>query len=242
MKSMILAAGLALVATGVVAQDREEFIRDNILAIFYNEFGHALIDVRDLPIFGQKEDAADVASVMLMHSLYEEETAIQMVMSAAKAFYADAVQEAKSDDVPYWDSHGASEQRYFNTICVFYGGNPDERSDMIDVMGLPEERAEGCEEEFMQADFSWGNALADIASEEGAVSFDLDVRDESAPITKLTITEELEAMNRTFALENPLPVRIESCGEANAYYDPNDQSITMCTEFEESLGLVFDNM
>ncbi|MDG2454039.1 MAG: DUF4344 domain-containing metallopeptidase, partial [Paracoccaceae bacterium] len=72
MKSMILAAGLALVATGVVAQDREEFIRDNILAIFYHEFGHALIDVRDLPIFGQEEDAADVASVMLMHSLYEE--------------------------------------------------------------------------------------------------------------------------------------------------------------------------
>ena len=34
------------------------YIESNTLAIFYNELGHALIDVLNIPIYGQEEDAA----------------------------------------------------------------------------------------------------------------------------------------------------------------------------------------
>ncbi len=81
---------LTLLGTTAQAQDAEEYIRDNILSIFYNELGHALIDLLELPIFGQEEDAADVASVMLMHVLYEEEAAQVMVMPTGDAFLAEA--------------------------------------------------------------------------------------------------------------------------------------------------------
>lgn len=47
-----LAAALALTATTATARDAEEYIRDNTLAIFYHELGHAPIDILKLPIFG----------------------------------------------------------------------------------------------------------------------------------------------------------------------------------------------
>lgn len=220
----------SLLATPVAAQDAEEFVRDNVLAIFYHELGHALIDVLELPIFGQEEDAADVASVMLMHYLYENDVATQMVMSTAQAFSAEADEE--HGEVAFWGVHGASEQRYYNLICIFYGGDPDNREDMITVMGLPEERAETCPEEFDQADYSWGNVLADISTDDPGDSFVLDLRGDDAPVTALAMEEEVAALNADFVLPVSLPVIVEDCGEANAFYDPASREITMCTEFE----------
>ncbi|MEL6573077.1 MAG: DUF4344 domain-containing metallopeptidase [Pseudomonadota bacterium] len=227
-----------LLTTPAMAQDAEEFVRDNVLAIFYHELGHALIDVLELPIYGQEEDAADVASVMLMHYLYDNEVATQMVMSTAQAFSAEAAEEA--GDVAFWGVHGASEQRYYNTICIFYGGDPDNREEMITVMGLPEERAETCGEEFDQADYSWGNVLADISTDDPSDSFVLNIRSDDAPITALAMEEEVAALNFDFVLPVSLPVIVEDCGEANAFYDPDAREITMCTEFEAYLAELFD--
>lgn len=240
MKKIWLAAVALMVPHLALADDAEEFIRSNILAIFYHEFGHALIDLRQLPIYGQEEDAADVASVMLMHMLYEDDAATQLVMDTADAFYAEAMAEA--GELAFWDVHGASEQRYYNTICIFYGGDPDNREDMIDVMGLPEYRAASCPEEFDQAAYSWGVALEEIIIDAPGNSFVLDIKDDSAPVMSATIAAELEALNNDFGLDQPLPVIVDSCGEANAYYDPQAQSITMCTEFEPHLQALFDEL
>lgn len=234
-----LAACIAALATPSFAQDAEEYVRDNVLAIFYHELGHALIDIRQLPIFGQEEDAADVASVMLMHSLYDEETAQAMIMSTADSFLAEAENEA--GNVSFWGTHGASEQRYYNTICIFVGGNPEARAELAETMGLPEERAEWCETEFEQADYSWGNALAEIVVDTPSNTFVLGKTDEAAPITLNTIREELAALNKDFGLDDPLPVNIESCGEPNAFYDPQTKSITMCTEYEAHLYELYES-
>ena len=52
-----------LMLPGLAAADeeREAFVEANLLGIFYHELGHALIDILQLPVFGQEEDAADVA-------------------------------------------------------------------------------------------------------------------------------------------------------------------------------------
>ena len=70
--------------------EAEDFARSNILAIFCHEFGHALIDILDLPIYGREEDAADNAAVLLMEWLYDEATATQMVMDTADAFWVES--------------------------------------------------------------------------------------------------------------------------------------------------------
>jgi hypothetical protein len=72
-----------------------------VLAIFYHALGHASIDLRQLPIYGQEEDAADVASVILMHALYDEEAVQAMVISTADAFLAEA--EKGAGEIAFYD-------------------------------------------------------------------------------------------------------------------------------------------
>ena len=232
---------LTLAATPVIADDNfaaEDFARNNILAIFYHEFGHALVDILDLPIYGREEDAADNASVLLMETLYDEATAEQMVIDTADAFWAESWEQA--DDLPVWGIHGLSEQRYYNTICIFYGGDPDSRGDMIDLMGLPQDRAETCEEDYAAVDHSWGTVLRGLAhQDDDAPGLRLEVRSDEAPLTASLLAAEMAVINAAFDLPQDVPVVIENCGEANAYYFLQTQSITLCVEFEAYLLEVY---
>ena len=66
------------------------YIESNTLAIFYHELGHALIDVLNIPIYGQEEDAADVLSVVLFDEIYEKEDSDLIAYDAALSMLIDA--------------------------------------------------------------------------------------------------------------------------------------------------------
>ena len=240
----VLVAALGISAAPAMADEaRDAFVDANVLGIFYHELGHAMIDILDLPIFGQEEDAADVASVMLIDRLYNEDYATQMIIDTADAYYAEAMQDAANGEIAFWGIHGANEQRYYNTICVFYGGAPDAREEMKTVMGLPDDRAAGCPDEYDQADYSWGAVLDKISRDAQAQNvFSLRVEEPGAPITEMVMAQEIDALNEDFDIGIDLPVVIKSCGEANAFYYPDTQSITICTEFEAELIDIFNQL
>lgn len=227
---------LALLVAGVpgslMADEAEDaFVEANILGIFYHELGHALIDVMQMPVFGQEEEAADVASILLIDHLFEPESALDMAYDVANGFWAEAVANA-GDPVPYWDVHGPDEQRFYNTVCLFYGGDPDTRDDFAEDMELPEERAEYCVEEYELASDSWGAVFDDLA--EGGVPM-LFTADVAGSFTAGIIAAEVEALNADFGFPSTVQVITGECDEANAFYDPSDQSIIMCEEFEDHL-------
>ena len=60
--------------------------------------------------------------------------------------------EVEDTDPPsmaeYADEHSTSEQRRFNLLCMAYGSDPELFEDVAAWGGLPEERADICEEEF----------------------------------------------------------------------------------------------
>ena len=68
--------------------DEDRFVEANLLSIFYHEMGHAMIDVLRLPVFGQEEDAADVASILMIDGFYDEEVAQDLAYDAAFGFWA----------------------------------------------------------------------------------------------------------------------------------------------------------
>lgn len=227
-----VALAIAMLPGAVFAEGHvDDYVASNLLAIFYHEFGHALIDVMQLPVFGQEEDAADVLSTLLIHEFYEEEAAVQIAYDTAFSFLSDAEQ---SEEVAYWDTHGPDLQRYYNTVCLFVGGNFEAREDIAEELGLPEERLLSCEEEFELAYDSWGPVLGDITKEGGGESMVFTGAPSDDPLIQLTydvISEEVSALNKEFELPIVVEIRIEPCGEPNAFYDLGDKSITMCTEF-----------
>jgi len=226
----VCAGALALAAPA--GADEQAFVEANILGIFYHEFGHALIDILGLPVFGQEEDAADVASILMIDAFYDEEAAQALAYDAAFGFWAEA---EISDEVAYWAVHGLDEQRFYNTVCLFYGANPEDRDDFAADMGLPEERAETCPEEFELANDSWGPAFDEITGSGQTMRYD----GGGNSLTAQLIAEEVAALNADFALPDILTIRVEDCGEANAFYDLDEVAIIMCTEFEDHLKLLY---
>lgn len=216
-------------------EDLQGYVESNLLSVFYHELGHALIDIQGLPIFGQEEDAADVLSVFLIDAFWEEESAVQIAYDSAFGFQAEADQY----EPIFWDVHGPDLQRYYNLVCVFYGANPDEREDVAQELGLPEERAEWCDAEYDQAAGSWGAALDEITTDKGGNTIRLGrvERDsDGAEVTANLMDEEIKALNLEFKLPSRLVVNVEACGEANAWYDPEVKEIIMCTEFADDIA------
>jgi len=216
-------------------EDLQSYVESNLLSVFYHELGHALIDIMGLPIFGQEEDAADVLSVFLIDAFWEEESAVQIAYDSAFGFQAEADQY----EPIFWDVHGPDLQRYYNLICVFYGANPDEREDVANELGLPEERAEYCDVEYDQANGSWGDVLDKITAENGGNTIRMSrvERDtDGANVTADLMIAEIEALNEEFKLPSQLTVNVEECGEANAWYDPDAKEIVMCSEFADDIA------
>ncbi|WP_136442513.1 DUF4344 domain-containing metallopeptidase [Pacificoceanicola onchidii] len=239
-RNQALGLALCLTPTLPLAEQTpaDDFVSSNVRAIFYHELAHAVIDLMQVPIFGQEEDAADVMAVLLIDWLFDEEVAQQLAYDSAFGFLDDP---DGMQDVAYWDVHGPDEQRFYNHVCLFYGANPEVRDTLAEDLGLPEERAETCPEEYDLAADSWGAVFDEMEGAELAVPMRF-IPDPSEPLASEIIAEEVAALNQDLRLPQELIVRVESCGEANAYYDLGEISITFCSEFVPHLRDLHDQV
>ena len=133
--------------------------------------------------------------------------------------------------------HGPDEQRFYNTVCLFYGGNPEEREDFAQDLGLPETRAYTCPDEFDLAWDSWGPAFDEIEGAGRSMLFDAGGFE--GTLTADVMADEVASMSQTFVLPETLVIRVGACGEANAFFDPSTTEIIMCIEFEDHLREMF---
>lgn len=227
----------ALAPGGLLADDATEaFVEANVLATLYHELGHALIDIEGIPIYGQEEDAADVLSILLIDAFFEEDDAVALAYDTAFGFLGEAERaEAEGLAPAFWDVHGPDAQRYYNTVCLFYGANPEERDDVAEELGLPGERAEYCPDEFEQASAAWGMVLDAMAEAAPGDTIHLGVMDGTYGGIADLIVSEVELLNEDFALAADLVINLDRCGEANAFYDPEITAITLCTEYVDYL-------
>jgi hypothetical protein len=217
-------------------EEAARFVTSNIVSTFYHELGHALIDVMQLPVLGREEDAADTLSGLLIDQIWQEDTAFAMITDSALAYVLyDAENPTSPDEQPFWDEHGLDLQRSYNLVCIFYGANPEGRAEITKIFELPESRAERCPDEYVQAQTSWGAMLEQISESENTKGLVLDDALGMDPIAEI-LAEEIKSLNETYRLPEDVFVTVAPCGEPNAYYAPDDRSITICTELAEDLA------
>lgn len=214
--------------------DAEWHVRDVMLAIFYHELGHALIDVMQLPVLGLEEDAADVLSVVMIDRLWDAESSEAKVAAAANFWATSALESAEAGYEPaFWGVHSPDERRYFTYLCLYYGGAPDEREALAVEFGLPEDRAVTCPEEFDMAASSWGVFLDELEVAGPGESLVWMGAGEPADYVEAAILEEVEYLNSIWTLPEEVGVQVAPCEEANAFYDPEAKMITMCSEMAD---------
>ena len=132
-------------------------MNDAVRFVFLHEIGHALIDQYKLPVAGNEEDAADRCSAYInLKELGEE--GLRAVYAAADAFAIESKQSEHSSR-SLADEHLLREQRFYNSLCMIYGSNPEKHSRIVDQGYLPKERAARCKGEYQRAVDSWINLL-----------------------------------------------------------------------------------
>jgi hypothetical protein len=115
-----------------------------------HEFGHALFDMLNIPVFGREEDAADQVASYIVLQLGKTE-ARRLMMGTAHAYKTEAEGAAPPSLKEFSDEHGTPAQRAYNVLCIAYGADPKLFSDFVTKGYLPKKRVEACEDEYEQA-------------------------------------------------------------------------------------------
>ncbi len=224
-----------------VSEAQFDFVRSNLVATLYHEFGHALIDELDLPVLGQEEDAADVLSAVMLERFFIGPALDRIALNTALGFEADARdQELEGDDWAWSDVHGPDWQRYYNFVCLYYGADPENREDFANDMGLPRDRMESCVDEQDLASRSWGLALDRITANApgSSIGFSSRTRTERQKKAARIVAEEVARLNKSYVLPKKLRVVVKHCGEdssLSAFYTSGRVKITVCTEYIDQL-------
>ena len=137
---------------GITPQDA---VIGQLIYVVGHEMGHAMFDLLNVPLFGRPEDAADQFAAFLMLKLGKDQA--RRVIGGAAYTYKDYV-EVKKVAVPqtaFADVHGAPMQRLYNMLCMAYGADPKDFSDLVDKGYLPAQRAKSCHNEFGEVNFAF---------------------------------------------------------------------------------------
>ena len=130
---------------------------DAVRFVFLHEIGHALIDAYKLPVTGGEEDSADRLSAFVnLRELGDE--GVRAVFAAADAFAIES-RERPQNARNMADEHLQQEQRFYNSLCMIYGSNPQKHSRIVLDGYLPKERAVRCQNEYQRTVESWMTLL-----------------------------------------------------------------------------------
>jgi hypothetical protein len=210
------------------------FVASNLVAVFYHELGHALIDVLMLPVVGSEEDAADTLSALFMHRFQPDGAADALVADTALGFRLYAERQDSTGEA-FRGPHALDLQRQAALVCLYYGADPSGHAAAARALGLADAGRASCREEFDRAAAAWESMLADHPPQDGGRGLRMVAPRARDPYTRL-IAAEVAAFNAEFGLPVWVDVTVERCGEANAFYDLRARRIVMCIEYAEDLA------
>jgi len=144
--------GIAPAAPTPAGVTPENAFSGPLLEVFLHEIAHALFDQLRLPILGREEDAADqLAALILLHL---EPRAARDTVAGVAWMYATDARQAKVGGAAYANVHSLDAQRFYNLLCLAYGAEPELFADVVRDKHLPEDRAEGCRDEYRQVAYA----------------------------------------------------------------------------------------
>jgi hypothetical protein len=130
-----------------------------LLDVFLHEAGHATFSSLRIPLFGRQEDAADQFSTYMMLR-FDKEEARRLILGSAYQYKGDLASPTLTvKQRNFADEHGTPAQRFFNLLCTAYGSDPKLFADVVKKGALPEDRAVGCEREYLQLSHAFATLI-----------------------------------------------------------------------------------
>lgn len=134
------------------------------VATFYHETGHMAIDLYELPITGREEDVADQLAAYVLLTPGEDgkvdPASVQAVKDFARVFRGYSERDGEIDESQLSDTHSLDKTRMYNLECWVYGADPAGNSDLVTDGALPQDRADGCQDEYQKLSDAWSSLLS----------------------------------------------------------------------------------
>jgi hypothetical protein len=127
------------------------FVEGTVVQAVLHEVTLGVFDILQVPVWGRRSDAADMLAALIMLQ-FGEEVARQTIAATAAFFELSGKTWTGS---AFADVDSPEGQRYFNYLCIAYGGRPKTFEFLVKgekdrAAVLPEHRAERCEREYDQ--------------------------------------------------------------------------------------------
>lgn len=119
-----------------------------LLFILNHEIGHALIHVLSLPILSREEDQADAIATYLQLKGKNPAPGLK------GAFWFFRRGDQRYTNRHFGDEHSLGPQRQYNILCLAVGSDPQKFAAWARELGLPDERARRCQQEYSTLDAS----------------------------------------------------------------------------------------
>lgn len=237
MRHLCFGLGISVLPmTSATGQELSSFVESNAIHTLFHEIAHGVIDQFQLPVIGQEEDAADAFATLEVINLLEDDAKQILVDVASAWLHMDA--KTDREDLDFYAIHDLDAQRAYRTICHLYAVDPDENADVAEWAGLPEDILDACLETGPLAFDSWEALISEILLAEGEAHTPVSVTYE--PTGFEGVREALQANGLlddiahyaqvNFSWPEPISFVASECGEANAFWDPEIRTVTLCYE------------
>ncbi|NOH78715.1 hypothetical protein F0231_03060 [Vibrio sp. RE86] len=140
---------------------------DTVLHTLIHEAGHAYIADQNIPILGKEEDAVDNLAAVLMIEYVEN--GADAAISAADMFAFESEDRPDYYDFgEYIDEHSFDLQRYFSTLCLVYGSDPEQHANLLDEVenDYLADRKDFCVFQYQAISDNWHRYLAKLDSDQ----------------------------------------------------------------------------
>jgi len=256
---VVLLAGLAASPAGAQQNDAddparlfestpEQFVVSNAQFVLMHELAHLVIDEKRVPILGPEESAADyIAAMMLIRPRAVppegSDALLQVAINTAEGFaLAWRRRERIGAELPYWDNHSLTVQRFSTLACLLYGSNPKRFAILVERLDMPEARARACVREYERAAYAIDWLFDTFARKEtDPPGAPIEIRFEDPPtLTSVRMRDAILRqgfVERTFrffndvvALDEPATFVMRSCRLPQAMWLPETRELVLCYE------------
>ena len=250
--------GLAGVALPTQAQDltkqqRAEirrFASNNSLFVLYHEVGHLLFHQLELPVLGREEDAADNVATWILLNKHTKEADRTLSDAARGWVYSGIAYKSGADESDYAAGHSLDKQRAYQIVCLMVGMDEKAFRPIADEYRMDSVRQDACNWDYGTVNRS----LLGLLGREHKASTGTEVKVTYHDPHGLTAAADAfkssgvfdqvaDYVRRNYSLSVPVAFNARTCGEANAFYDPDTIQIIFCYELmEDYMELYTSNM
>jgi Putative metallopeptidase len=110
-----------------------------------------IFNILQVPIWGREEDAADKIAGFIMMQFGKD---VALTTLTGTAYFFEASNRTWTG-VDFSDERSTEDQRFYNYLCIAYGGDPRTFGYLVQKNILPKSRAEGCYHEYTELQYAF---------------------------------------------------------------------------------------